>query len=369
MHTTTISWEGPIQPSEVTSHLKRMLFSSMTGPIPQEALSAEIVRVAIWEQSALRQQLSSKEASVSTQKVLHRARLLWSPFSSASNATSVESAIDQKLDGAERTLSRRDIDSLAEQGDILSLPEGQWLPAPLRLVPISSERYLLVGGVPSKLLTSSLFQEIHLHGSFRQLDASLLQKYPTFDGRTRWPFQTQESWLGPSAPPLKELLQKFHTEELLSVSRQDQQEIEVYVSSLDKPQLLRWCPLKSIRETKRYLLRNLTPWGQRRYTIGYIENGQLKQQSQLQESYDIRRLCYALDAAAQKPTRATWNQSLGKLTLCSELPARERKRLATIGNLQTNDIHYYPRTWLILPDYERDVQDILQSLAVIMEAE
>jgi hypothetical protein len=357
---SALIWEGPLTKQAVARQLTKALFGSMIQPaLPEEALRAEVLRVAIWEQCVLDQQRPLAGTGVSTQKVLRRARFLWEPLSPDFKK---EDLSDEALVG--NRLSRRVLESLAEQGDLLSLPGGQWLPSPLRLVPISSKRYLLVGGVPGSLLASSIFQQLHLHGSFRQLDAGLIQRCPPFDGSSEsWQFQTRESWLG--APPLsfKALLQQFREIELLQQTTQ--YTAEVYVASLDKPQRQRWQSLDKVQEDGRYLLRSQKPWGQRFYTIGYIENRRIRKQSHILESWDIRRLCYALDDEAGRPTRAIWNKRKGILTLESELPARERKHLAILGILQTNCTrHYYPRIWRILPHYECSVQNILDKLSI-----
>src|SRR5579883_2651209 len=139
-----VIWEGPLTKQAVAQQLTKALFGAMIQPaLPEEALRAEVLRVAIWEQCVLDQQRFLAGTGVSTQKVLRRARFLWEPLSPDFKK---EDLSDEALVGD--GLSQRALESLAEQGDLLSLPRGQWLPSPLRLVPISSKRYLLVGGVP-----------------------------------------------------------------------------------------------------------------------------------------------------------------------------------------------------------------------------
>jgi len=365
METHAITWEGPLSTQEVAAELIKALFGPLAKQASLEALRAEVLRIAVWEPNILSQPSPIADARISTQRVLSRARSLWKPLSEALSPVSKNTDSSSKS-LAEDELSRRALDDLAGQGDLLPLSEGQWLPAPLRLVPISSERYLLVGGLPSSLLADKILQELHLHGSFRQIETSLIQKYPTFDGVAgHWQFQTQESWLGTPSPMLKELSQKFQEEDLLPVVQQTTpQNVEVYVASLDKPQGLRWQSPENVSRSGRYLLRSQTPWGQRFYTIGQLENSQIKKQSHVLETWDIRRLCYALDAEAHTPTRVIWNKSQGVLTLRSELPVRERKRLATLGSLQANGTSYYPRIWHIPPRYEQEVQKILVELTI-----
>ena len=161
--------------------------------------------------------------------------------------------------------------------------------------------------------------------------------------------------------PLTDLLHQFHKRDLLDVaSHSSPLDSEAYVPSLNKPQALRWRSLHQVDRDGRYLLKSRNLWGQHFYTIAEVEHHRLKRQSQVLESFDIRRLCYALDSEADAPTTATWNRYQGILTLYSELPARERKRLATLGTLQKNRTgRYYPRIWYIFPQHEQEIQDIL----------
>ena len=110
---------------------------------------------------------------------------------------------------------RQALEVLAEQGDLLALPQGHWLPAPLRLVPATAQRYLVVGGIPSSLLPKSYFSTLRLHESFRQVETHIIQANPFVDKENRrWQFQTLEHWLGPSPTDFQELLHHFQHSEL-----------------------------------------------------------------------------------------------------------------------------------------------------------
>ena len=150
----------------------------------------------------------------------------------------------------------------------------------------------------------------------------------------------------------------------------DSQYIEVYNASFDEPQWLRWQSPARVANNGRYLLREKTRWGSTSYSVGEIQNRQIKQQSHLLASLDIRRLCYALDADARKPTRVTWKKERGQgvLILSTELPARERKWLATLGQLQPRvSQKYYPRIWHISVQNEEIVKGFLTQLGIIIQ--
>ncbi len=358
-----LNWEGPLPVTRVVTLLKQSFFG-MTARmrVTPEALRAEVIRIALWEQSVFGQSRTIAEAAISTHHILSRARILIQPFSDALSSDVNEESEDH--------LGRRSLDDLANQGDLLSFSEGRWLPAPLRLVLITADLYLLVGGMPSALLADPILQQLHLHGSFRQLETRVIQSYPTSDGlNSPWKFQSQESWLNESAVSLTDVFQRFQVVPVSNVTIQDtSQNVEVYIASRDTYQALRWCSPVDVRQDGRYLLRSCNLWGQRSYSIGEFEQFQLKRQSQNQGAFDIRRLCYALDAAAGVPTRVKWNKQQERLKLFSELPAYEYKRLSMLGTMQTNQGgKYYPRIWHIASQYENSVKEILSNLCITIQ--
>lgn len=370
METYSLIWEGPLSIANVASQLKKMLFGPVAEQASQDALRAEVIRVALWERSVLSRPYAINDAAISTQKILNRARVLLEPFSVSQSQTPSSSNFADRPISEDDNLGRQFLDELAEQGDLLPLAGGRWLPTPLRLVPITSELYLLAGSVPSSLLAALVLENLHLHSSFRQVKADIIQSCSTFDGLDGlWQFQALENWLGAPAVPLADLLQQFQKWDLQDVASQSSPlDSEAYVPSLNQPQVLRWRSLYQVDRDGRYLLRCRNLWGQHFYTIAEIGHHRLKRQSQVLESFDIRRLCYALDSEADAPTTATWDRKWGTLTLHSELPARERKRLATLGTLQKNRTgHYYPRIWHISPQHEQKIQDILSSLHVLIQ--
>jgi hypothetical protein len=193
------------------------------------------------------------------------------------------------------------------------------------------------------------------------------QTVSRLDAYECWQFQTRESWLGAPPPKQAELLKYFRDKELRPVAQQGSIDgLEAYVASIDKPQGLRWRSFTHISKDGRYLLRDRTPWGKIFYSIGEIQKHQIIKQSQ-EVPLDIRRLCYALDSEAGVPTRARWNREQGIFTLQSELPARERKHLATLGHLQKNNQYYYPRIWNIAAQHEGEIKELLSHLGVLME--
>ncbi|HVB74903.1 MAG TPA: hypothetical protein VNE38_15230 [Ktedonobacteraceae bacterium] len=342
-------WEGPLSPQKVATQAKAMLFGASARRASVEAIRAEAIRIAVWTQTVTRQSNELSQPAVSTHQVLKVARTL---------------IINADQNEMETPLERELLDDLAEQGDLYAFPGGRWLPAPHRLVPIRDRYYLLAGSLPTHLLPRDVLEMLHLHGSFRAVDATIGNFILPTDGYTPiWQYQPLERWLGPKPPTLHELARKFHTIDGVPVHQQNQ-ELEAYGASMNRPQGLRWQPLHAVNDGQ-YLLRTAVQFGMREYTRGVIRGHHLVQQSATLRSIDIRRLCYALDNEAHTPTSVNWERDQGKLILRSELPTRERKFLASIGQLQVSQDSYYPRIWMgIAPEFHERVEEMLSQLSV-----
>ena len=360
MQVRNSSWEIPITTASVIAkRVKEDLVGSNAAQASQESLLAEVMRTVLWAQCAHRQDVPLSEASIKTQKVLKMARAIWRPLATSHQNSAASNGVQGNDNPGEHIeLEREILENLAEQGDLFELSGGRWLPAPLRLVPIAPIHHLLVGGMPTRLLPSVLLRALSFHGSLRYAESSINSSLlPDTQIPIRW--QSLESWLGP-AQVLEELVRYFDEQELLTVSHQHVTDtsLEAYDTNINGSQYSRWQSLDRVKDG-RYLLRSSTPWGIHRYTGGSISNRRLTQQGAELRQTDIRRLCYALDKRAGKPTTARWNQQRDLLILHSELPGRERKFLSTIGTLIENaDGNYYPRQWLIT----RDVAPIFSQL-------
>jgi hypothetical protein len=349
MSTENAIWAGPLSLDIVEHQVKAILFGAARSRASAEAFQAEAIRLAVWSQTAIQQEAALAQNVVSTRRVLKAARMY---------------LIRSNQDEQESVLERNMLDSLADQGDLYSFPGGNWLPAPLRLVPITASNVLLVGGVPTYLLSPTILEILEFHGSFRRFQRSLVpHTLPTPNALLKWQYQSLSNWLGPSPPALRDLIQLFHSTELLPVEHRHQT-LEAYVASLQKWQELRWQMLDHVRGG-RYLLRTSPQFGSREYTIGIVQNHQIVRQSLPLRSIEIRRLCYALDEEAHVPTSVEWGREKGSLVLRSELPTRERKFLATVGQLQVSADKYYPRSWVnISPQFHDEVENMLSLLAV-----
>ena len=356
------SWIGPLSSEEAARQIRLDLFVTDEQIISKEALRTEILRTVIWNSSASESSSSPFASAASTRRVLTQARAMWMPFTSEFQEGDAEYEELSPTD-----LERDLLDALEEQGDVLSLAGGKWLPAPLRLVPLTNTHYFLVGGMPTHLLPQAVLATLHFHGGFRHLNEDTFSDtiaVPSYIGS--WATQLLDHWLGPSPLTLEQLLQRFHTQTLQALSNpsRDAQNIEIYVPYINKPQVLRWRSPDHV-PSGRYLMRTQNAWGMNRYSIGEIHDHLLLHQADVPPSTDIRRLCYALDYEAQSPTQVVWDHKDGSLILKSELPMRERKLLTSIATLRTPDDGYYPRTWVgIAPRHRSKVDELLTHLHV-----
>ena len=368
MQPQSSSWQGPLSKDEVTHQLRTALLGTRHLPsaYTREALIAEVLRVAVWALSVWKRDALRTGTLASTRRVLAHARAIWEPFHEENNAhIAQQHRQESRSDFEETDLERDTLDTLEEQGDILSLPGGSWLPAPLRLVPLGNTQYLLVGGLPTHLLPPAILQSLNFHGSFRHIYISTKEQPPTSVYIGNWQFQALSSWLGPTPPTLSELLQVFSSQTLLPVSDYNSRSMsyEAYAAYINKPQGLRWLSLGDVRDG-RYLLRTRAWWGTKQYSIGEIQNRQLVRQSHElhRPNIEVRRLCYALDWKMKTPTQAKLSRTM--LTLWSELPVRERRLMAAIATLAPEE-RYYPRIWQGITHKQLDnVSEMLQHLGI-----
>ncbi len=78
------TWEGHlVSASEVAKQTKVALLGLYADQASLAALSAEVIRVALWVQSVYRQTASFSDAAVTTRNLLELARTLWTPIQDA----------------------------------------------------------------------------------------------------------------------------------------------------------------------------------------------------------------------------------------------------------------------------------------------
>ncbi|GER84277.1 hypothetical protein KTAU_29130 [Thermogemmatispora aurantia] len=314
--------------------------SSLLGTVQAapETLQAEAVRAVLWALYRGGANSLSSDSAVSTRTLLHHTRHLLLPFARQLPASS---------NGATTTtteqINRQFLERLAEQGDLLPINRAgsHWLPAPPRLIPLGS-RYLLAGGLPLHALPGTLQKQITLRTTLRLLPLTTDKDWP-------YGYQSLTSWLGPQPPSLRELQNAFQQAQLIPVDQGAREstpsQAQVYLPHAPGSQEERWQPLTRVTRLSagRYLLRRPDRWqpGCFHYSIAWLNQGRILQESQPGENQDIARLCYALDQAAGRQAIARWYGQAGSETLAlhleSRLPRREYRLLLALSECLTTE--------------------------------
>jgi hypothetical protein len=273
-------------------------------------------------------------------------------------------------DSDQDVLERREhlheaLEELAEAGDLVSLPEGRWLPAPTREVLLESgaEERLLVGGLPTGVLPAELKKLIVHHGPYRRVKGSVL------GDALQLPKESAESWAGSPPKELESWADKILSVKLVPyVEQREGTRIRVYTPELARdrpPQVKRWFD-RPAGISGRYLAVRERVFGAREYRIVELQNGAVVASNESLSPGDGRRLMYALDLRAGKPVDVQIGAKKGSLsvTLRSELPRSEQRLFGALGVLEVPEEDYYPRTWWFPECYRDIVQSKLQALRV-----
>ena len=370
-------WQWPLTGPEVESDIRTALLGHAEALASLEVLSAEAVRVALWARRPPSRHVSIRDAAITTRDALSLARTLLMPFHSIDGANEtdnetvedVEARSDDDTPDATLAPNRRLLDLLADQGDVQPLPKGHWISAPLRLVPIiENQLSLLVGSLPTRELPIDVQAALQLFGTFRRIAYEALDlDTSALAALLQIPVQPLSQWLGPMPPTRDALLDWMRTRELALVVDEASVEVEAYAPFMNNPQGLRWVPSRDVTRDGRYLVRQRMSWGSSRFTVGEIRRGELMAQSSVLPREHIRRLQYALDWEARTPTKAEWSPQCGTLILRSEIPTRERKLLSTLGTLEIKADHYYPRSWMHLPQTSAEnIERMLTDLGITL---
>jgi hypothetical protein len=273
-------------------------------------------------------------------------------------------------DSDQDVLERREhlheaLEELSNAGDLVSLPEGRWLPAPTRevLLESSSNERLLVGGLPTGVLPAELKKSIANHGPYRRVRGSML------GDALQLPKESVESWAGSVPEELESWAVKILSVKLVPyVEQREGTRIRVYAPELARdrsPQAKRWFD-QPAGISGRYLAIRERVFGLREYRIVELQNGAVVGSNASLSPGDGRRLMYALDGRAGKPIEVQTRTKNGSISvlLRSELPRSEQRLFGALGVLEVPKESYYPRTWWFAERYRGIVLSKLQALRV-----
>ncbi len=265
-----------------------------------------------------------------------------------------------------RSRLRMTLDELAEAGDLVSLANGRWLPAPTRQVRLGSadDARLLVGGLPTSLLPLELGAEVHHNGAFRRTTGERLAR------ELALPFESSDSWVGPFPADLKAWTQSVFEGDYEAFNEaNDAQQFSVYAPQNARPgalQAKRWVD-RPDKLSGRFLGRRDLPFGIRQHRAVEVVNGAIARvMIPRLGTGDVRRVMYGLDAAVGNPV-LVGNETRGDefaIVLGSEVPRPEKRFFAALGTLSVPPDRYYPRTWRFPRKYAGEIEGRLTALGV-----
>jgi hypothetical protein len=261
------------------------------------------------------------------------------------------------------------LEELGEAGDAVSLDDGRWMPAPVRVVPLvhAAAPALLVGGVPTTLLGPDLKKDVIAHGAFRRLRTCLISETLSL------PSETLESWNRAPSQALKDWGQAMLNAPLSEYRepQRDESAFRIYAPAKARQgatQLRRWVD-RFGDLSGRYLAERSRVFGAREYRVVEIISGRVARSGAVLAPGEDRRLRYAADALAHNPTRVQWKKGRGDVTvtLWSEVPRSEQRLFAALGCLERTEGAYYPRRWHFDHEDASLVRERLRSLSVSIQ--
>jgi len=267
-------------------------------------------------------------------------------------------------------LLHRALDELELLGDVVSLPHGYWLPAPLHFVSLPAiRRWILVGGRPANSFPKSLHSAIEYSGPTRFLIHNPVELgfQDVVQSEEQWYRIPQESidvWA-------RHILfnTKLQPIEALGTS------CEFYAPNArgvsGKPQYFRWIDDARSLVDGRYLIRFKLKGFTSHYAIAEIQQGKITATGSIELGEgDVRRLLYGIDAFVSYPIKIQITKKADSwlFPLNSELPKAEHRLFTALGYLHLpSDGRYYPRTWEIPAEYAIQAVQALQRLYIRLE--
>ena len=308
-------------------------------------MAAELFRYTLWRLS------DAGRSPVYTTRLIHAAEPAFNLLQSVGQSTISWSWEDIR-------------EELLLIGDICSLRGGWWLPGPGRAVPLGEQKFLLIGGLPTRIFSQRLECEIEFAGLARMTREDLKSGVPK---------QSLQHWCGipEGSHSLAEWAKGILEAAVLHPIEEAPEDAECYApafnsGSANPTQYHRWVSPANLT-TGRFLMRNRGRAGTR-YAIVRIAQAGISHIGNLpEESSIIRRLMYGLDAIAGRPV---WiiSQREGHdqlYTFRSALPEHEMRLFTAIGYMepaQTED--FYPIIWRFADSAVPQVADALEGLQV-----
>lgn len=270
---------------------------------------------------------------------------------------------------AVRAALRNALDEIADAGDAVEVGDGWWLPAATREVQLhdGNDLRLLVGGVPTALLSPGLQAAVEAHGPFRRTRSDALRL------ELGLATETLESWAGAPRTPMQAWASQLLDSPLTKYSEPNEgTRLRFYAPDRARPgaaQGARWAERPD--GAGRFLMERTRIFGAREYRIAELREGRVESSGGTLLPGEHRRLMYALDARAKNPVSVRMMQTGDSvtLTLWSEVPRAEQRLFAALGHLELEDGRYYPRAWRFHLVHRGLVEAGLHGLGVVVQSD
>ncbi len=261
---------------------------------------------------------------------------------------------------------RNALSELEGAGDVVSLANGRWLPAPTRDVKLGTadDTRLLVGGLPTSVLPAELSAKVRHHGAFRRTTGGVVAR------ELGLPKESRDSWIGAGPADIRAWTESiFEGDYEAFTDGNDSGRFSVYAPESARPgtpQYRRWVD-RPEKLSGRFLGRRDVAFGMRQYRAVEVDRGRISQLMRLRlGAGDLRRLMYGLDALAKNPVTVDYDIAGEEISvvLRSEIPGPEQRLFAALGQLSFPDEKYYPRNWRFPRHYGAEIHARLTSLCV-----
>jgi len=341
--------------------------SRSLSPVTALTVHAEAFRAALWFLSR-----KGSNAVYITRLIYAMSRLLDTGVLS-NGGTSRTEMVRADYDGeVDRNINERLRGVLSEMeilGDVVALPGGYWLPAPLRVIPLRAiRRWLLIGGIPTNQLPIHVQKIIEHTGTSR-----ILSQNPS-EINLHLPQQSEEAWCRLPHTPVDVWTQSVLNTPSAKLYEESEDGFEYYAPSIARGrkardmQFFRWVEPAKLLPDGRYFARRKSTVGPTTYSIAVIQRGRVVATCNVDSGeVDLRRLLYGLDLLAGKPvtvgvilTEGGWS-----FELKNQLPRSEHRIFMMLGRLSLlSPKHFYPRRWELPTGYAAQAVSALKRLRV-----
>ena len=267
-----------------------------------------------------------------------------------------------------KEMIRAALDEMELVGDVARLPDGYWLPAPLRVVPLPAmHRWLVLGGAPNAMLPEDLV---------RTLEHSGVARFATTEP-SGFPQEREETWSRLPSEPLAAWTTKVMNNTELRELDDPDLELEFYAPAQTAArgrapfQTQRWTAVTKSLHDGLYVCRQRLFRAMVHYAVAKVQKGKTVATGPLDRNQvSVRRLLYGMDDRCGCPVRVK-RQRQGHstiFTLGNEVPRPEHRLLTALAELRLPpDGKYYPRFWTCDSRYEVQIDKCFERLGVIVE--